>query len=226
MQQAPSFSDEEEEEEEEAAPSTVLAAASSAGSGGAAGGKKKKTAKQIAKDREAKERAEAEALSPEDKISEKMRLQKLVEQEDNKLTDELFDVPKDKKAGKAAPATAADSLATIPLSKKADAEALAKTVGARFKGIKKPNNVVEFINALIKEMAPVLLAEDLKNIDKVLTTAKTQAVKKERAQAAKKKKKGAIKMTNDDNYADLALDHAGGAPGEYYDEYDDADDFM
>jgi hypothetical protein len=202
---APAFSDEEEEEEEVvvAGPVSVLGP-----------GKKKKGALAAAKARDAKDRKVAKAS--EEKVgalAEEMR---------------QADIAAAGGAGGGegggvlgAAAKAADSISVIKVNKKADAEEAAHLIAANFKGGRTPNSVVHFVNALLKDMSSHLKADDLNNINKVLSKLKTAAVKKERAQSVKAKQKGALKMTMDNNFDGLADDMGGG------DGYDDNyDDFM
>lgn len=118
-----------------------------------------------------------------------------------------------------AAAQSADSISVVKVVKKGDAEEVGKQLAGRFKTCRTPNSCVHFVNAFLKEVSSHIKADDLNNINKVLSKLKTAAVKKERAQSVKAKQKGVIKMTMDNNFDGLADDM--GAADDGYDDYDD-----
>lgn len=96
---------------------------------------KKKTKAQLQKEREDQLRIEEEAakkataMTEEEKMAEKLRLQKLVEEADNKLTDELFNVKREQGIFDAD--TVAATLQTIPLDEEEHFKNFASAIAKR-----------------------------------------------------------------------------------------------
>ena len=96
---------------------------------------KKKTKAQLQQERAEQLRVEeeaakkAKAMTEEEKMAEKLRLQKLVEESDNKLTDELFNVKREQ--GIFDEDTVAATLQTIPLDSEEHFKNFASAIAKR-----------------------------------------------------------------------------------------------
>lgn len=180
--------------------------------------KAKKSSKQMQKDRERRLTEEAERaknakpMTVEEKNTEKMRLQKLVEEADNRLAEELF-------AKKADGVVDVDSisamLSAVRLDTASDFALFATAIGKRLELESKPLETREFFKQLIRMGTKDLTGDDLVEINSVVMVIKNEKVKSKLGK--KKKKKGkSIAMSRD-----MFDDHtAGDGKGDYFDDGD------
>lgn len=180
--------------------------------------KAKKSSKLLQKERERRLAEEAELaknakpMTVEEKMAEKMRLQKLVEEADNRLAEELF-------AKKADGVVDVDSisatLSTVRLGDAKDFSMFATAIGKRLEMESKPLETREFFKELIRMGTKDLTGDDLVEINSVIMVIKNEKVKSKLGK--KKKKKGkSIAMSRD-----MFDDHtAGDGKGDYFDDGD------
>lgn len=180
--------------------------------------KAKKSSKQMQKERERRLAEEAELaknakpMTIEEKMAEKMRLQKLVEEADNRLAEELF-------AKKADGVVDVDSisatLSTVRLGDSKDFTMFATAIGKRLELESKPLETRDFFKELIRMGTKDLTGDDLVEINSVIMVIKNEKVKSKLGK--KKKKKGkSIAMSRD-----MFDDHTAGAGnGDYFDDGD------
>lgn len=176
--------------------------------------KKKKTlAQKIAEKEEAAEAARLERLAreeeenklntPEGKLAEKLRLQKIAEDNDLKLAAEMMGV-----SGSGGVIDNAN-----PTSKD-EFDDLAKAITDKLSNFESSEHYQDFIENLVKSLCPTLTAQTLKKCKTHVEAFHSAKLKEEKAATAKSKKgKSGPK---------LKMDSATG----YYDGYDDMDDFM
>mmetsp|Transcript_1300 Transcript_1300/g.1641 ORF Transcript_1300/g.1641 Transcript_1300/m.1641 type:complete len:255 (+) Transcript_1300:449-1213(+) len=159
--------------------------------------KAKLASKNKKKELEAELAAEAERaknlkpLTKEEKIAEKLRLQKLVEESDNAITNDLFNAKKEE--GKLDADAIAALLQSIPLNDESDYKDFAAAVGKRVEVEDKPFLAKEFVKELCRAVGRSVSGEDLAEVISVLGVVKNEKVK---TQLNKKKKKGGKKFAN------------------------------
>jgi translation initiation factor 3 subunit J len=165
------------------------------------------------------------ALSKEEKIAEKLRLQKLVEESDHAIAEDLFGVAEGAPKAPAPPAAAAvdaggDALLATLMAVKLDSEeaykALANTVGRRVEVEDKPFLAKEFLKEIGRAIGRSISGEDLAEVIAVLGVVKNSKVKVE---LGKKKKVVKGKKLNVGGGGDFDMDGEEmprGAGGEYY----------
>merc|ERR1712064_103395 len=178
--------------------------------------KKKKTlAQKIAEKEEAAALARAERIAreeeekqlntPEGKLAEKMRLQKLAEENDLKLAQEMMGLS----------AGAGGVIDNANPSTKEEFEDLSKAITDKLSNFESSEHYQDFIENLVKNLCPTLNAQTLKKCKTHVEAFHSAKLKEEKAAAAKSKKgKGAGPK--------LKL----GSATQAYDGYDDMDDFM
>jgi len=200
-------SDEEKPKEESAQPVKV---------------KKKKTlAQKIAEKEEAAELAKleqmqaeaeaAEAQTPEAKLAEKLRLQKLDEDSSRRMTCELFGVPESSGGG------AIDSM--IPDSKE-DFDTFNKLLLDKFATLESNENYQGFAENFVKNLCMTLNVPTLKKVKSHAEAFHSTKLKEQKASAAKAKTakptRGTLKMDTSKSILSGGID----------DGYNDMDDFM
>eukprot|EP00511_Aplanochytrium_stocchinoi_P001008 CAMPEP_0204843438 /NCGR_PEP_ID=MMETSP1346-20131115/47980_1 /ASSEMBLY_ACC=CAM_ASM_000771 /TAXON_ID=215587 /ORGANISM="Aplanochytrium stocchinoi, Strain GSBS06" /LENGTH=351 /DNA_ID=CAMNT_0051982583 /DNA_START=301 /DNA_END=1358 /DNA_ORIENTATION=+ len=175
--------------------------------------KKKKSMKQLEAEKEAQLQlekemaAKMEAMTPAEKMAEKLRLQKLVEESDNKLTDELFAKKED---GIFDEDVVAATLQSIPLDNEQHFKNFASAIGKRLELEDKTLRTREFVKELLRSVAPTLPYEDLQEIDSVLSVVKNTKVKKTLNKKKKKTTKTFAKVQRDMFDYDETTDFNGG----------------
>mmetsp|Transcript_8648 Transcript_8648/g.10206 ORF Transcript_8648/g.10206 Transcript_8648/m.10206 type:complete len:177 (+) Transcript_8648:226-756(+) len=151
--------------------------------------------------------AKMEAMTPAEKMAEKLRLQKLVEESDNKLTDELFAKKED---GIFDEDVVAATLQSIPLDNEQHFKNFASAIGKRLELEDKTLRTREFVKELLRSVAPTLPYEDLQEIDSVLSVVKNTKVKKTLNKKKKKTTKTFAKVQRDMFDYDETTDFNGG----------------
>jgi len=178
--------------------------------------KKKSLAERIAEKSRAKEeakKAEVEAkkeLTPEEKLAEKIRLQKIQEEEDLKRAKELFGVA-DGQAGKGIDGMYPET--------KEEFDALSDALKTKITFFESSPQYGAFLEKLINEVSISLPAETIKKIGISLNSLyhEKERQRKEAAKTKKKKQKATIRMDKAD---DLGLADGSGAGAIYDDEED------
>jgi len=183
--------------------------------------KKKKTlAQKIAEKEEAAELAKLEKLqaehdaleaqTPEAKLAEKMRLQKLEEEGSRKMAQELFGVSE-------APAGAIDGMQP---DTKEDFDKFAQLVLDKFATLEASDHYQDFAENFVKNLCMTLNVPTLKKVKGHAEAFHSTKLKEQKASAAKgkasKPSKGNLRM--DTNKSILS--------GGIHDGFDDMDDFM
>eukprot|EP00924_Labyrinthula_sp_SR-Ha-C_P000996 maker-scaffold_7-snap-gene-10.28-mRNA-1 protein AED:0.02 eAED:0.02 QI:150/1/1/1/1/1/4/104/263 len=208
---------------------------------------KKKSKKEIEKQKEEIRRLEeeaalkSEALTEEEKMAEKLRIQKLVEEQDNKLTEELFsggisgsNMGTEDNEGtnhtrnvgaKPILDTSVDGFLSVlnrfDLKKFKDYKNFAEAVAKRIELDGKDKDVKEFMKDIVRHAGRIMNYEDLAEVENVLAVVKNTKVKKTLTKKKKKAGKPTIKMER----GGVLGDSAGGGYDKYAD-YDQYDDFM
>lgn len=158
-------------------------------------------------------------MTPEEIVAEKLKQQRLVEEADNKLTEELFGIESAKlEDGVYDVDTCVALLNRMKFKTEEDYKILASGVSKVLQLEQKPMFTTEFLKELIRKVTVMLHYEDLVDIDSVLSVIKNTKVKKKLNK--KKKKKGKFANVQRDELDDVQ-DTAGGAYGGYTE-----DDFM
>jgi len=178
--------------------------------------KKKPLAERIAeKNRQkveaaAASRAAKKEMSAEDKLSEKIRLQRVQEEADLKSAKELFGV------GDSASKGAIDKM--YPETKE-EFDQLAEALKAKITFFESSKEYGDFVEKLINEVSVTLPVEVIKKIGVTLNTLyhEKERQRKEAAKSKKKKQKAVVRIERDD----LGLADGSGA-----DYFDDGEDFI
>mmetsp|Transcript_17621 Transcript_17621/g.31068 ORF Transcript_17621/g.31068 Transcript_17621/m.31068 type:complete len:251 (-) Transcript_17621:584-1336(-) len=176
--------------------------------------KAKALSKAKQKDLQKQLEAEAEALkaatlmTKEEKIAEKARLQKLVEEADHELTNELFGVKKEE--GKLDVDAILSLLMSIPLETEEDYINLGQAVGRRIEVEDKPFLAKEFLKEVGRHVGRNIPGEDLAEVISLMGVVKNEKVK---TQLNKKKKKAGKKFANVARNNDFDLDGSDMARG-------------
>jgi len=163
----------------------------------------------LAEEQQASEAAKAYANTPEGKLDEKLRAQKIAEAADREMARELM-------GGGPVGSGSIDSM--IPTTKD-DFKQFSKAISEKVQQFNESSHYNDFVEGLIKDLALDLSAPTLKKVKIHVETLHSTKVKDENAKAkGKKGKKGStVKM-------DLTKDLFGGSGrGE---EYSEMDDFM
>ena len=206
--------------------------------------KAKKLSKQAQKEREARLAAEAERaknakpMTAEEREAEKARLQRLVEESDNALADELFGLGDDDddggvgNAGSAGGGTDAASIAArVKLGARKNYVALAQELGKRFEIEGSVLNTKEFLKEVLRCSCAALSDEDVVEIEQVLGVIKNTKVKT-RLNKKKKNPKGkaSVQVARgriEDDFLDMGGGGGGGSKSKSYNAaLDDEYDFM
>merc|ERR1711997_412489 len=178
--------------------------------------KKKKTlAQKIAEKEEAAEQArlekikmeqeEMEANTPEGKLAEKMRLQKLTEDNDLKITQDMFG------------ADAVGGLDAMNPQTKEEFEDFAKTVLDKITSLESSEHFQDFAEEFVRNLCMSLNVQTLKKCKTHVEAFHSAKLKEEKAATGKGKKgKNPLKS--------LKMDRD--STTNYYDGYNDMDDFM
>jgi len=157
-------------------------------------------------ERIAREEEEKQLNTPEGKLAEKMRLQKLAEENDLKLAQEMMGLSGGGAGG---------VIDNANPSTKEQFEDLSKAITDKLSNFESSEHYQDFIEHLVKNLCPTLTAQTLKKCKTHAEAFHSAKLKEEKAAAAKSKKgKGAGPK--------LKLGSATGC----YDGYDDMDDFM
>lgn len=151
--------------------------------------REKELAKQL--EEEAEAARNAKPLTKEERNAEKLRLQRLVEEADNDLTNDLFQVKKEE--GKLDAESIQALLQNIPLETDDDFKSFATAVGKRVEIEDKPFLAIEFLKELCRSVGRGLKGADLAEVIGVLGVVKNEKIK---SQLNKKKKKGGKKFAN------------------------------
>ena len=169
-----------------------------------------------------KEEARLAAQAPkttEERLAEKMRLQKLVEEADHALTEALF---AKKDAGVVDSESMLAAIADVPLNNEKHFELFAAAISKTVKIKGSTLRQREFLKAVCRDVADNLTGDDIVEVVKVLNVIKNEKVKaklNKKTKKAKKKGKTFAKMSRD-----VFDDHG---IGNDYDDYGDDDyDFM
>lgn len=157
-------------------------------------------------------------MTADEIMAEKLKQQKLVEEADNKLTEELFGAEKAKlDDGVYDAGTCATILAALKFDKKEHFELLAEALSKRLQIEQKPVETTDFLKELIRKTAVMLPYEDLVDIDGVINVIKNTKVKTKLNKKKKKKGKTFTNVRRDD------LDLVGNNAGNYGADYDEFD---
>lgn len=178
--------------------------------------KKKPLAERIAeKNRQKVEAAAAskaakKEMSAEDKLAEKIRLQKVQEAADLKNAEELFGV------GDSASKGAIDKM--LPETKE-EFDQLAEALKTKITFFESSKEYGDFVEKLINDLSVTLPVEVIKKIGVTLNTLyhEKERMRKEAAKSKKKKQKAVVRIERDD----LGLADGSGA-----DYFDDGEDFI
>jgi len=167
---------------------------------------KKKQKKALEEEeRAAAKAAEEAANTPEGKLAEKLRAQKIAEDQDLQMARELM--------GGGGPPGSIDGM--VPTSKD-EFEQLSKAITEKVQLYNQSNHYNDFVEGLIKDLALDLPAPTLKKLKIHVETLHSTKVREQNAKTKGKGKKGStVKM-------DLTKDlFGGGADGGGYNEMDD-----
>merc|ERR1712025_704534 len=168
---------------------------------------KEEAAAKAREERLAREEEEKQLNTPEGKLAEKMRLQKLAEENDLKLAQEMMGLGSSGGAG--------GVIDNANPSTKEEFEDLSKAITDKLSNFESSEHYQDFIENLVKNLCPTLNAQTLKKCKTHVEAFHSAKLKEEKAAAAKSKKgKGAGPK--------LKL----GSATQAYDGYDDMDDFM
>ncbi len=186
--------------------------------------KAKKATKQKQKELAAALEKEAEAakemkpMTKEEKVAEKLRLQRLVEEADHALTDDLFNTKKAE--GKLDVDAIAAMLQNVPLEDEKEYKNFANAVARRVEIEDKAFLTKEFFKELCRSLAKTISGDDIAEVISVLGVVKNEIVKQK---MGKKKKKVKAKFANVARN-DFDLDGTGmGGPSAYEDNDLDGD---
>jgi len=179
--------------------------------------KKKKTlAQKIAEKEEAAEQArleklrreeeEQEANTPEGRIAEKMRLQKLAEDNDLKLAQEMF----------SSGGGATGGIDAMNPQTKEDFDDFSKAVLDKITSLESSEHFQDFAEDFVKSLCMSLNVQTLKKCKTHVEAFHSAKLKEEKAATGKGKKGKSLKS--------LKMDRD--STTNYYDGYDDMDDFM
>jgi len=167
---------------------------------------KEEAAAKAREERLAREEEEKQLNTPEGKLAEKMRLQKLAEENDLKLAQEMMGLGSSGGGG--------GVIDNMNPSTKEEFEELSKAITDKLSNFESSEHYQDFVENLVKNLCPSLSAQTLKKCKTHVEAFHSAKLKEERAATSKSKKgKGGPK---------LKMDSATAA----YDGYDDMDDFM
>jgi len=180
---------------------------------------KKKTARQLAKEKEEQEKKEREeraaklaAQTPEEKLAEKLRLQKLAEDSDFGITQDMFGAGGDDAGRK--------TLDNFNPSTKNEFTEFIEMMASKFQKFENSPHYFYAVDAFVQKAMQSLNVDDLKKISKSMTILANEKQKLEKSAGKKGKKAtkaklgGVSKASNKDVY-------------NTYDDYDNEfDDFM
>jgi hypothetical protein len=179
--------------------------------------KAKMKAKQEAARKRAKELAEEEANDPELQYKRKMEAQKVVEEADNKLAEELFAGLSTEEKQTGLLVKESKGIEDYLLEVESDYIKLAKEITKKTKR-GKSKHLRAFLSELVKEMGKTMTHEDVTQVKKDVMVVFNKKVK-ERQNKKKASKRPALKTSSHSNPMD-DYSMGGGAA------YDDYDDFM
>ncbi|XP_013405684.1 eukaryotic translation initiation factor 3 subunit J [Lingula anatina] len=176
--------------------------------------KKKKTVKEKIAEKEEKKRLEhearikaMEAMTPEEKLAEKLRLQKLQEEGDLEIAKETFGMQQG--LGK----TGIDAM--HPVSKD-EFEEFEKALKDKLIQYEKSAFYVAFLENLFRDVTAGLEVDDVKKLASTLNAISNEKTKAEKALKGKKKKKASSLNVGRGDIMDSI-----GAADDYGDEFDD-----
>ncbi|XP_068173915.1 eukaryotic translation initiation factor 3 subunit J-B [Antennarius striatus] len=159
-----------------------------------------------------RELQEQEALSPEEQLAEKQRLQKLQEDSDLELANDAFGVSTTSNN-----VTGIDAMCPSSREEFTEFEKLLKEKISQFE---KSVHYSSFLDSLFRELCISLEVDDLKKVSNSLSVLLSEKQKQEKQNKGKKKKKGVVpggglkaQMRNDLDYAEF--------DGGYAQDYDD-----
>merc|ERR1711892_402461 len=172
----------------------------------------KEEAAELAKLEQLQEEADAmEAQTPEAKLEEKLRLQKLDEESSRRMTEELFGVCDVAKGG------AIDNM--VPDSKE-DFDSFTKLVLEKFATLESNGNYQDFAENFVKNLCMTMYVPTLKKVKGHAEAYHSTKLKEQKSSAAKAKTakptKGTLKMDSSKSILSSGID----------DGYNDMDDFM
>lgn len=187
--------------------------------------KKRKTVKQIIQEKEEKAKetalsrleesksAKEEELTEEDKLAEKLRRQKLVEESDLEIAKQAFGVKDD---------VGSKSIDEMNPTTKEEFVELTQLLVGKLSNYESSAEYVPFLEMLFRDLCASLEAEDVKRLGSAINILSTEKLK---AQKAKKGKKSVKKATLSGTSAKAGrredLDAFGAGNYEYGDEFDD-----
>jgi len=181
---------------------------------------KKKTPRQLAKEKEEQEKKEREERAkklaeqtPEDMMAEKLRLQKLAEDSDFGITQDLFGSGEKSDSGK-------KTLENFKPATKGDFTEYVTMMSENWKNHESSPHYFYAFDAFVKEGIQSLKVDDLKKISKSITILANEKQKAEKQQGKKGKKATKAKLGGVSKAASKDVYQT-------YDDYDNEfDDFM
>ncbi|KAJ8407741.1 hypothetical protein AAFF_G00267850 [Aldrovandia affinis] len=147
---------------------------------------KEKESLQMKKQEELKKRLEETTenadLTPEDEVSEKLRVKQLQEEADLELAKDAFGIGNNNVTG----------IDAMSPSSKDDFTEFEKLLKEKLSPYEKSVHYSSFLESLFRDLCISLEVEDLKKINNSLTVLLSEKLKQEKQNKAKKKKKGVV----------------------------------
>jgi Translation initiation factor eIF3 subunit len=155
-------------------------------------------------------------MTEDEIMAEKARAQRLVEESDNKLTEELFG-DMDISGPERSREPVSKGIADFNLGSSAGVTEFIAALSTKVEAeIGKPIAVARFLKDVLSALTQPLKADDVKTIQKSLTVVFNEKLKSEKGPKKKSKKKKALNIGPKSGGDLTPLDDGG-----YYDEYDD-----